>query len=551
MRDELNGMCFRFDKGTPCGDSFADRVLYLANSGIPRVDFLREISQLLMESTRSSAIEMWVEEDGDCARCRAAAVSDTEPRFGFRLTECPRRTDSHRSQEPLLCRISGPASHPVLDDIARSVLGGPQLVSFALMPLMVGQEPTGWVLLMSDQAGFFSDDRVASFKETTQTVSIALINQRNQAALRERVKELTGLYEIDRLAERPDISLDELLHGAVRLLPPTWQYPEITVAKIVLDERSYLSGEACHSPWVQRSEIVVDTQQRGYVEVSYTEEKPLLFEGPFLREERSLLDAFAREIAAFIVRRQAAAERVHLQEQLLHADRLATIGQLAAGVAHELNEPLGAVLGFAQLARKHGDLAAPVDADISKIETASLHARQIIKKLMMFARQTPPCMGPVNLNQSLDDCMMFFEARCAKRQIEVVRSYTSDLPEIIADSSQLQQVAANLVVNAIQAMPDGGRLTLATAESGSKVVLRVADTGPGMSSEVMEKIFVPFFTTKDVNQGTGLGLAVTHGIVMVHGGTIRVESEEGVGSCFEVEFLQSMIDPDEATCGRH
>ena len=111
-----------------------------------------------------------------------------------------------------------------------------------------------------------------------------------------------------------------------------------------------------------------------------------------------------------------------------------------------------------------------------------------------------------------------------------------DLPDVVADASQLQQVLVNLVVNAIQAMPDGGRLTIATQHRASTAILRIADTGLGMSAEVRERVFLPFFTTKDVNEGTGLGLAVAHGIVAAHGGKIGVESRPGQGSCFEVEI---------------
>ena len=276
--------------------------------------------------------------------------------------------------------------------------------------------------------------------------------------------------------------------------------------------------------------------ERGFVEVIYHEKRPDLDEGPFLKEERSLLDAFAREIGVIIERREAASERERLQEQLLHADRLATIGELAAGVAHELNEPLGAVLGFAQLARKHVGLPDPANEDVRKIEAAALQAREIVRKLMVFARQTPPRTARVNLNSLVEDGLYLLEARCAERRIEVERGLEEGLPDIIADASQLQQVLVNLVVNAIQAMPDGGRLTIATHHRESKVVLRIADTGLGMTREIRRRIFLPFFTTKEIDEGTGLGLAVAHGIVSAHGGKIDVESQPGQGSCFEVEI---------------
>jgi len=140
--------------------------------------------------------------------------------------------------------------------------------------------------------------------------------------------------------------------------------------------------------------------------------------------------------------------------------------------------------------------------------------------------------------------LLFLESRWEKKGIRVVRELHPELPTITADPAQLQQVLVNLVVNAEQAMPEGGTLTLATAPGEDTVRLRVEDTGVGMDDEVCEKAFLPFFTTKDVNEGTGLGLAVVHGIVTAHGGTIRVSSEPGRGSTFEVEL--PVDEPPEA-----
>jgi signal transduction histidine kinase len=412
----------------------------------------------------------------------------------------------------------------------------PEVASAVLLPLTMGDETAGWLRLSGREKHSFSEEDLAALDHLAQSCAIALVSQRAQAALRERVKELTGLYDLAQLSERPEISLDELLQGIAGLLPPAWQYPEIAVGRIVLDGRSYSSDSDPSSDLRQRSAIVVGGLERGLVEVSYREERPELDEGPFLKEERSLLDAIAREVAVIIERREADVERERLHEQLLHADRLATIGELAAGVAHELNEPLGAVLGFAQLARKHADLPDPADQDIEKVESAALQAREIVRKLMVFARQTPPRKTRVNLNQLVEDGLYLLETRCAKSRIEVVRVLEEELPDVVADASQLQQVLVNLVVNAIQAMPDGGRLTIATHRSGSAAVLRVEDTGLGMTAEVRKRVFLPFFTTKDINEGTGLGLAVAHGIVSAHGGKIGVESRPGQGSCFEVEI---------------
>ncbi len=360
--------------------------------------------------------------------------------------------------------------------------------------------------------------------------------QAQYAALRERVKELTCLYRLAQLAERPGITLQEVLQGTAELLPAAWQYPEIAAGRIAFDGRAHVTANFKEGGQVQSAPIVVNGRRRGRIDVVYTQHRPDVDEGPFLKEERSLIDAVARHVALIIERRQADEEKFRLLEQLRHADRLATIGQLAAGVAHELNEPLGNVLGFAQLARKQAGLPRQVVRDLDKIVATSLHARQIINNLMLFSRQMPPQKTAVDLNRVVEEGLSLLGARCGRNGIAVERRLSAELPEITADASQLRQVFVNLVVNAIHAMPAGGRLTVTTCRRGDRVGLLVEDNGIGMSQDVLKEIFLPFFTTKDVDEGTGLGLPVVHGIVTLHGGTIRADSAPGQGARFEIEL---------------
>jgi len=288
-------------------------------------------------------------------------------------------------------------------------------------------------------------------------------------------------------------------------------------------------------------------RRRGGIELVYAEERPEQDEGPFLKEERKLLEAVAGQVASILERRDAEEDRARLQDQLRHADRLATIGQLAAGVAHELNEPLGNILGYAQLAMKHPGLPPPAAGDLEKIKAASLHAREIIRKLLVFARQVPPRNTRVDLNGVIEEGLPFFKARCTKDGVDLVMRLSPDRPEVIGDPGQLNQVLVNLVVNALQAMPGGGRLTVETRARDGRVQLIVEDTGTGMSPEVIEKLFVPFFTTKDVGEGTGLGLPVAHGIVTSHGGTLRVRCAVGRGARFDISLPAARGRPRRGT----
>ncbi len=358
-----------------------------------------------------------------------------------------------------------------------------------------------------------------------------------KVALRERIKELTCLYSVAQIEKQPDKSLEDILQSIVELLPSAWQYPQTTLARLILDGITYTTGDFPPGCQKQSADVFVNGKPRGFFEIGYVEQKPELDEGPFLKEERSLLNEVARQTALVIERKQAEEDKLKLYDQLRHADRLATVGMLASGVAHELNEPIGNILGFAQLAKKGKGIPASAKEDIEKIETASLHAREIIQKLLVFARQVPPEKKRVNINDVVKEGLYFFNSRCAKEGVELVCTLSPELPEIIADSVQLNQVLVNLVVNALQSMPGrGGKITVQTKARDQDVLLIVEDTGSGMGKDVLDKIFMPFFTTKDVGHGTGLGLPVVHGIVAGHGGSINVESKVGQGTRFEIRL---------------
>jgi signal transduction histidine kinase len=235
-------------------------------------------------------------------------------------------------------------------------------------------------------------------------------------------------------------------------------------------------------------------------------------------------------MAAVINRREAEIEKLRLEDQLRHTERLATLGQLAAGLAHEINEPLSSAVGFAQLAGKCPGLPEQAGRDIDKVLYASLQAREIVKRLLTFTRQSPPRQRHVDLNRIVTEGLQLFESRCAKEGIELSCRLSSARTRVQGDPTQLTQVFINLMVNALHAMPSGGILKVRTTRKGNQALIVIEDTGMGMGPHVLKNILTPFFTTKDVNEGTGLGLPVADSIVRSHGGTLVITSKPGEGT---------------------
>lgn len=246
----------------------------------------------------------------------------------------------------------------------------------------------------------------------------------------------------------------------------------------------------------------------------------------------------SKDIAAILGAGIDVTRHIELKQQLLHADRLATVGQLAAGIAHEINGPLNNILGYAQLSAKQQDLPELVYQDLDNIIRLSLHAGEVVKKVMLFSRQVQPKYDQIDLNEIIKESLYFTEPLCRQNKISVECNLDENLPEIVGDFSQLRQVVVNMVVNSAQAISDsGGDIVITTKpRSSNRVEMRIQDTGKGMTPETLEKCFNPFFTTKDVDEGTGLGLSVVHGILKSHRAAINVESTVGQGSVFIVTF---------------
>lgn len=232
-------------------------------------------------------------------------------------------------------------------------------------------------------------------------------------------------------------------------------------------------------------------------------------------------------------------ERDQAQAQLIQSAKLAAVGQMIGGVAHELNNPLTTVMGYTQLLQM-SDVDESVKEDLQRIYNDALRAQGIVQNLLTFARQQKPQRTPVDINELIERTLALVRYQLEVCDIQIVTTLEQDLPWTVADASQLQQVLLNAINNARHAMVDaegGGVLTITTELLGEATIrITVADTGPGIPPDVLDKVFDPFFTTREVGTGTGLGLSAAHGIVQEHDGRIWVESEPGHGATLLVEL---------------
>ncbi len=264
------------------------------------------------------------------------------------------------------------------------------------------------------------------------------------------------------------------------------------------------------------------------------------------------------KIINFVAVKRDITEHFQLSQQLLHAQKMEAVGTLAGGIAHDFNNLLQVILGFSELLltlKKEDDAEY---ADLQKIFHAAKNGAELVQRLLTFSRKVEPRPISLNLNRQIVQVEKLLR-RTIPKMIDIEMDLADDLAEVNADPTQMEQVLMNLAVNARDAMPDRGRIKIATgnttldeeyckvhvgADPGEYVVLTVSDTGHGMDKEIMEHVFEPFYTTKELGRGTGLGLSMVYGIVRQHGGHITCESEAQAGTTFNIYLPALRPDPN-------
>ncbi|HET8860749.1 HAMP domain-containing sensor histidine kinase [Marivirga sp.] len=351
--------------------------------------------------------------------------------------------------------------------------------------------------------------------------------------LNERIKELSCLYELSNISANINLNLEDKLQAIVQSLPEAWRHPQHVIAELNLDSKFFFSDHLPQKHVSQKYILKIDDVDRGYIAIHY--DANLYNESVFLPEEVTLIKTLAQEINKIIALSEQKEREEMLQKKFEHSDRLVILGELTAGIAHELNTPLGNILGYAQLIQEH-NADHQIAQDTEKIINSAIHSREIVKKLMFFSCEMPQQMQKVSINSLIIEALNLLKFTSKNAGVEII--FTEGSHDIMAkvDPVQFTQVIFNLLINAIHSSSAGQSIFVFIENNTSYFSLTIKDEGHGIKDSLKDKIFEPFFTTKPTGEGSGLGLSVVHGIVKSHGGEISFVSKENTGTSFEVTF---------------
>jgi two-component system, NtrC family, sensor kinase len=244
---------------------------------------------------------------------------------------------------------------------------------------------------------------------------------------------------------------------------------------------------------------------------------------------------------------QSRQDVLRAEKQVWHAERLAAIGRLASGLAHEINNPINGVRNCIYAIKADPDNRAQTSEYLEMMDEGLSHASGVIEKLLGFARKQQSGLAPLVLNDAVDSVVRLVHFKLGRKNITLEIDLAENLPSVQADRQLIQEVIMNLLINAVDAVPDQGFIQIKTLSGGGNVQLAVHDQGHGIAPHIQDQIFDPFFTTKDTGEGTGLGLSISMGIIQAHGGTLEVSSTPETGTTFTIELAALSLNQDEET----
>lgn len=355
-----------------------------------------------------------------------------------------------------------------------------------------------------------------------------------EAKLKERIKELTCLYEVTSIIVNSDYDqLETSLESIANCLKKAMQFDGDAQIMLKTTDYKIAANRDCPKTVSIFSNIKVFNKIEGHIEVAYP--SSTYSKHDFLNEEQKLLHNVSLAVGNLMERKKIRDSELAVKRKMEHTDRLHILGEITAGIAHELNTPLANILGFAELLKEIvSDPSA--SRDLERIIDNTIFSREIVKKLMFFACEMPQQMNVVALNPIVEDVLNLLLPALDQKQIKLIRAFGTENIHLRADTVQLTQVFFNLVMNAIYSSPQAGTITVVVSEKSSTVSIEISDQGAGIDPENAEKIFEPFFTTKPLGEGSGLGLSVVHGIISSHKGSISQHPNTPKGTVFVVDF---------------
>jgi signal transduction histidine kinase len=355
-----------------------------------------------------------------------------------------------------------------------------------------------------------------------------------EAKLKERVKELTCLYEVTSIIVNSDYDeLETSLEAIVYCLKKAWQFENDTEVYLKVCDYETKTKNYQHNMAFMQQDIKVFNRVDGQIQIGYPLDR--YSKSDFLPEEHTLLHNVSLAVGNLMERKQIRDSEVAAKMQMERADRLHILGEITAGIAHELNTPLANILGFAELLKEKVKLKEN-SRDLEKIMENAVFSREIVKKLMFFACEMPHKKDEIELNALVENSLKLLSPSFKHKNIVLKKKFSNANILLRADSVQLTQVLFNLIMNAIYYSPIGGEIELVLTEKNETVQIYIADQGKGIASKYNDKVFEPFFTTKPLGEGSGLGLSVVHGIIDSHKGTILHKPNTPNGTIFTIDF---------------
>jgi two-component system, cell cycle sensor histidine kinase and response regulator CckA len=434
--------------------------------------------------------------------------------------------------------------------------------SRASFPLTTGNEWMGYISVFAKPTGYFDEDKITLYQTLADQGAVALRAARLREAIRESQQRLSLLVEQSPLAViewNTDFRVVSWNPAAERIFGYTREEAVgCGLAELVVPEEERLPVKEAWQDVLAKKR---DAHSHS-IKDNLTKAGRLItcewFNAPLVGADGSVI-GLASLVQDVTERKLAEEENARLQSQLLQAHKMESVGRLAGGVAHDFNNMLSVILGYTELIKSRLSSHDPLLIDLSTIERAANHSKDITRQLLAFSRSQIIAPKPVNLNDLIGDTQKTL-APLIGEDIDLRFHPAKDLWKIKFDRSQIDQILVNMAVNARDAMPEGGKLTVETANvqldevfcgthlgfvPGDYVLLTMSDSGVGMDKETLSHVFEPFYSTKEVGKGTGLGLATVYGIVKQNGGFINVYSEPGEGTVFKI-YIPRIIVEDEA-----